>query len=349
MEVNVQKTVKYIFSLVIAGVLVYYSFRGVAWSDFTEGLQQCTWWMLALSMLAGASAFGLRGLRWRRLIQPIAATATADATATAEPTATAEAAAKEPGRLDTYDAVTIGNVSNMIFPFLGDFVRCGIVAKNTRTRYDRVFGTVALERVLDLATIGLLFVILFAFKWEVFGTFFMENIWRPAIARFDWIVWLALGIVAVAGLAAVVAIFMVHDKYPALDKVYKAFAGLFQGFGSILKIKGWGFFVAETLLIWAMYWLQIVLLTHAFPAAVGMGIIDALFIMIVGSIASFVPVPNGVGAYHYLVALALSGLYPMGFTWATAIVFATIAHESQAITMVITGAISYVRQLVSRQ
>ena len=105
--------------------------------------------------------------------------------------------------------------------------------------------------------------------------------------------------------------------------------------------KKWAFML-QTALIWAMYWLQIVFLTHALPAAEGMGIVDALFIMLAGSIASFVPVPGGFGAYHYLVALSLSSLY--GFSWQMGIVFATIAHESQALTMIITGASSFLRQ-----
>lgn len=322
MEANLKKTLRYIVSLALAGLLLFASFHGVEWADFVAGLKECRWWFLLLSMLAGAAAFMLRGLRWRNLLSPLSEDGI--------------------GRRDAYDAVTIGNVSNMVFPFLGEFVRCGLVSKKQKIRYDKVLGTVALERVWDMLSVAILFVILFVFTWVKFGAFFTERIWLPLTSRFTWVVWLILAIVFVTGCAVLYAIISYRGSNSLLNRIHDAFSGLFQGFGSVLRMEKKWAFMLQTALIWAMYWLQIVFLTHALPAAEGMGIVDALFIMLAGSIASFVPVPGGFGAYHYLVALSLSSLY--GFSWQMGIVFATIAHESQALTMIITGAASFLRQ-----
>lgn len=324
MNTKISKAIKYVLSVLFAAVLLYVSFRGVKWSDFAMGLKECRWWFLGASMLAGASAFALRGLRWRRLLSPIG----------------------DVKALDAYDAVTIGNVSNMVFPFLGEFVRCGIVSRGSKMRYGKVIGTIALERVWDMLSVVILFLILFAFKWNVFGSFFTERIWTPLVNRFSWVVWLVLGIIAIVGCVAMWAIVRFHERNAFLSKIHHVAGGLIQGFLSVLKMEKKGYFILDTALIWTMYWLQIVFLTHALPAAAGMNIIDALFIMLAGSIASFVPVPGGFGAYHYLVALSLSSLY--GFTWQAGIVFATVAHESQALTMLITGAASFVRQSIIR-
>ncbi|MCQ2145707.1 MAG: flippase-like domain-containing protein [Bacteroidales bacterium] len=326
MEANLKKTLRYIVSLALAGLLLFASFHGVEWADFVAGLKECRWWFLLLSMLAGAAAFMLRGLRWRNLLSPLSEGGI--------------------GRLDAYDAVTIGNVSNMVFPFLGEFVRCGLVSKKQKIRYDKVLGTVALERVWDMLSVAILFVILFVFTWVKFGAFFTERIWLPLTSRFTWVVWLILAIVSVTGCAVLYAIVSSRGSNSLLNRIHDAFSGLFQGFGSVLRMEKKWAFMLQTALIWAMYWLQIVFLTHALPAAEGMGIVDALFIMLAGSIASFVPVPGGFGAYHYLVALSLSSLY--GFSWQMGIVFATIAHESQALTMIITGAASFLRQSIRR-
>ena len=342
MEANIKKTLRYIVSVALAGLLLFASFHGVEWADFVAGLKECRWWFLLLSMLAGAAAFMLRGLRWRNLLSPLSEDGI--------------------GRLDAYDAVTIGNVSNMVFPFLGEFVRCGLVSKKQKIRYDKVLGTVALERVWDMLSVAILFVILFikrlfrslntivqVHKIETTVTmnvvshgFFTERIWLPLTSRFTWVVWLMLAIVFVTGCAVLYAIISYRGSNSLLNRIHDAFSGLFQGFGSVLRMEKKWAFMLQTALIWAMYWLQIVFLTHALPAAEGMGIADALFIMLAGSIASFVPVPGGFGAYHYLVALSLSSLY--GFSWQMGIVFATIAHESQALTMIITGAASFLRQ-----
>lgn len=314
------RMVKYAGSLVFAGILLYVSFRGVKWTDFVQALAGCRWWFLGASMLAGVSAFVLRGLRWRRILAPMGKVEASD----------------------TYDAVTIGNVSNMLFPFLGEFVRCGLVSRRSKLRYDKVLGTVALERVWDMLSVAVLFMVLFVFTWVKFGGFFMEKMWLPLVNRFTWVVWLMLGITVMAGSGVVVAIVKFHERNALLGRIYGTFGGLLQGFGSVLRMDNKWSFIFETALIWAMYWLQIIFLIHAIPAAAGMNVIDALFIMLAGSIASFIPVPGGFGAYHYLVALSLSSLY--GFSWQAGIVFATVAHESQALTMLVTGAASFIRQ-----
>ena len=67
--------------------------------------------------------------------------------------------------------------------------------------------------------------------------------------------------------------------------------------------------------------------------------IDALFLSLVGGLGFAVPVPGGIGAFHFVIGLALSTLY--GIPMETGIIYATISHTSQAITQIIFGAASY--------
>ena len=71
-----------------------------------------------------------------------------------------------------------------------------------------------------------------------------------------------------------------------------------------------------------------------------LGPMDALFLMLVGSLSSLVPVPGGFGAFQYLVALALSTVY--GIPFGVGIIFATLSHESQTLTMIVCGTASYI-------
>ena len=74
---------------------------------------------------------------------------------------------------------------------------------------------------------------------------------------------------------------------------------------------------------------------------------DAFFLMIAGSISSVVPVPGGFGAYHGVVAGALLSIWniPMG----TGMIFATLSHESQAITQALCGLASYIHESFFRK
>ena len=62
--------------------------------------------------------------------------------------------------------------------------------------------------------------------------------------------------------------------------------------------------------------------------------------MIVGGLGWAVPVQGGLGAYHFIVSLALASVY--GIAQTTGVVFATISHEAQALAMIVCGVASLV-------
>jgi hypothetical protein len=62
--------------------------------------------------------------------------------------------------------------------------------------------------------------------------------------------------------------------------------------------------------------------------------------MIIGGFGWVVPVQGGLGAYHFIVSLALSSVY--GISQTTGVVFATISHEAQALVMILCGAASLI-------
>ncbi len=100
-------------------------------------------------------------------------------------------------------------------------------------------------------------------------------------------------------------------------------------------------FVLYTVLIWTMYVLMSWSGLKALPPLAGLGISDALFISAVGNVASVIPVPGGIGAFHYLVKATLMSLF--GATENMGLVYAVFCHESHAIIIIILGIISYIR------
>jgi len=328
MTSRLKQILKYVISIAIAAGLLYFSFRGVDWGEFAKGIKDCNWAIILLSMSCGAIAFALRGLRWRLLLKPL------------EPSIRI---------MSPINAINIGNLTNMAVPYIGEFVRCGFVAKGAKRDipYDKTLGTIALERVWDLFSLGIIFLIILLFGWDSFGSFFIDKIWAPlcsvsAVKRY--ILAFAVLLLVAASIAGVI---FLKDKNPVFGKIYNFLNGLKEGFMSWLKMKEKVSFLLLTILVWAMYWLQMVLLSRALPCISGMSLMDSLFLMLAGSVASVVPVPGGFGAYHYLMASALSAIF--GYSWAIGILYATIAHESQAITMIITGIASYFAETLRKK
>jgi len=335
MKEKLGKILKYTVSAALAVTLLYFSFRKVDWAEFWDQLLECNWILIICSMAAGAAAFWIRGLRWKQILTPL-----------------------DPGTraLTAINGVNISNVANMVIPFSGEFVRSGLVAKHSTrdpqtgipaVTYDRALGTAALERFWDVITVIIFLIVLLIFKRDVFGDYLLNKIWMPLVGRFQGNAWLILALSAGVLAYFFWAVKHYSDRSKFCAKVSGVLHRLLEGFGSCLHMEKKGLFLLYTVLIWGMYWLQMVFVTSAMPSVSGLGLIDALFLMLIGSFASVMPTPGGFGAYHYLVSVAMATIY--GFPQAgIGIVYATISHESQSATMLLTGLGSYISESLRR-
>ena len=340
---------KYGVSIALAAVLLYFSFRGVGWGDFLEGLKACRWGFVILSMLFGALAFYLRALRWRELLLPIDRTTS---------------------RLTCFNAINISYLVNLALPRVGEFVRCGYITAHSPkdsgagepnrrvASYDKVLGTAALERSADvLAMFGILAIFL-AFTWNRFGGFFAEKIFGAVSGGVSSgkTAILVAGVSAV--FAAILCAILFADRWKPLAKVRDFCKGVWSGFLSCLRMKGGWRFLLLTAGIWFCYWMMSATILWALQGispdsvspelaeAVGalqtLNLTDAMFLMIAGSLSSIVPVPGGFGAFHFIVSSAISYVY--GIPAQFGMIFATLSHESQALNQILWGGISWISE-----
>ena len=325
MKEGLSRVLKYSFWTVLAAVLLYFSFRGVDWKEFWKVLGQCSWVMVALAMVSGVLSFIVRALRWRLLLLPD------------EP---------QTRLVDCYDGFAIGKLCDFAVPHVGEFVRCGYV-RTQRLTYDKALGTVILERTWDILMLGLLVVLLLAFKWSEFGAFFIDSVLEPVAGRLNVSLWLVAGVLLAVVAGGIAAVFAFREKSGFCARIASFVKGLGQGITSCLKMRGKDLFLVLTVVLWFLFLMMSFFIIKALPVDYGLTMVDALFIMLVGSVAGIVPVPGGFGAFHYLVAIALQTVY--GIPFEMGIIFATLSHESQAITMMVCGAVSYVHQTLKRK
>ncbi|MCD8313121.1 MAG: flippase-like domain-containing protein, partial [Bacteroidales bacterium] len=266
-----------------------------------------------------------------------------------------------------------------VFPRIGEFVRCGVITRRSVANhkitddssaasspdvsesveaenkddgtgsqkekdpevatYDKVIGTVVLERAWDVITLFILAAAILILRWGKFGDFVVEKMWKPASENLNFSLWWIIGGVIALLVVAVLLIVKFRDRSRACAAVCRVCRGILDGFTSAFRMKAkWKFFL-NTLLIWAMYWLMAVFTMHAIPSLAHLTAVDALFLAIAGSFGWLIPVPGGFGSYHFIVAIALQYIY--GLPFSLGIVFATLSHESQAVTMMLTGLFSY--------
>lgn len=329
MKETIKKIIKYTASAALAFLLLWFSFREVEWADFREQLKSCRWEFIILSMAAGSTAFWLRAIRWRQLLLPIDSSIT---------------------RITAFNGINIGNISNFIFPRIGEFIRCGVITRRSqpvdpavpehkKASYDKVLGTVVLERGWELLVMLLLLGVVVVGGFNRFGGFFVEQILAPMAQKFNFSVWWLGGIMAALAAGALWLLWHFREKSGFCAKVWGIVRGIGQGFSSCFKMERKWLFFAYTALIWCMYWLMAASAMWAAPFLDGLDLIDALFLSLVGGLGFAVPVPGGIGAFHFIISLALSAVY--GIPMELGVLYATLSHTSQAITQILFGLGSY--------
>ena len=160
----------------------------------------------------------------------------------------------------------------------------------------------------------------------------------------DWPFAAALAVIAAAYL---ILVFRLRGRSRFCEKNARAISNIFSGLAVIARVRNKWAFVLYTIGIWVMYLLMCYFMFLAVPPLSHLGLMDALVISGVGNIASVIPVPGGIGAYHYLVSLCLESLY--GVQWETGILYATLNHELHAILIIVYGCLSYLHLTLKRK
>ncbi len=348
MDKKVKNILQYGVWVAVAALLLYFSFRGVNWQDFGTALRECHWGYVVLSMVLGAAAFCLRALRWRMQLLPLDAST---------------------ARVTTWNAINICTITNYVLPRVGEIVRCGYVVKHSGrdgegkrlVTFDKALGTVVADRVWDGLSLLVVALLIFGLLWNRFGSFLSENLF-PGLSGKVHLWWiLALGALLAGGL--VYLCWRFRDREGFRGRVWSWIRGIYDGLVSCLHMRRGWLFLLYTVFIWILYWFMSACIMWALqgidPASVspeladalakieGLRMADALLLMFAGAVSSLIPVPGGFGAFHGAVALALSSVY--GVPFAAGLIFATLSHESQAITGIACGACSYIHETFFRR
>ncbi len=316
MTAKTKDIVKYSLSAALAVLLVWIAFRNVDWKSFLGGLKVTRWGYVIPFLLASVAALVLRTTRWRDLLR---------SSGHAVPW------------LRVWDSHNVGNLANVALPGSGEFIRCGYVVG--KDGFGDAFGTAMMERAWDLAAVVVMIVLALVLDGSKFGPFFVEQVWTPLSGRLNFSLWWLIALVAVLLVLFLWTVFHFRGRNTFCRKVADALSSVGRGFASFFRLPRKGLFLLYTLGIWLMYLLMCFCILKAVPELSGLGMEDALFFTAVGNIASVIPVPGGIGAYHYLVALSVSSLY--GGSWETGLLFATLQHELHALLVILLGVVSY--------
>lgn len=317
MNSTLKNILKYAIFLGIGGALLYLAFKDAEIDELKEILRNAKYEYVVASMIMGYLAFISRGMRWVILLEPLG---------------------KKPALWNAIHAVTLGYFVNIFVPRAGELARCTALQQTDKIPVDKLFGTVILERVIDLIMLMLLVILTFILEFDRLNSFF-----DTAFSEGDGNGSLMIkGIIVGFGVLVLAALYFLRHKFknlPFYSKIRTFLTGIKEGIKSISQLKSKWPFILHTLFIWTTYYLMVYICVFSLPVTEHLDPSSGLFVMIVAGFGMVIPAPGGIGSYHYLVMLALGVL---GISRTDGLGFATLVHSGQVIMTVVSGIVALI-------
>ena len=229
-----------------------------------------------------------------------------------------------------YHSVMIGYIINLTIPRSGELARAGYFSRYQKTKSDQVFGTIVVERVVDLIMFASVFLIAFFLQSDQDKFQELRQMGDSSSNPLVFPIFLLI--------ISVVSIIVISIK-KIRDKAWNFLKGIYQGATTILKLKNKLAYILHTLFIWTAYVAMLWITAMALPDLKDINI-NAIFACFIAGTIAIGATPGGIGLYPIMVASALTQLY--GYDGQVAKSFGMLMWSSQTIFMVLLGVISLI-------
>ncbi|MCB0400844.1 MAG: flippase-like domain-containing protein [Flavobacteriales bacterium] len=201
-----------------------------------------------------------------------------------------------------YHSVMIGYLINLTIPRSGEVARAGYYAKYEKgASFNKVFGTIIVERVVDLLMLGIVMLTTVYLQKDVEAFHAIKDSGKSGSSFPQWIYFVVGGVV----IAGIVVVFLVEK---IKQKIKELFKGIFEGIKTIIQLKQRVPYILHTLFIWACYLGMIWVCSFTLPETSNLSIAAVFAAFTVGGIA-ISATPGGLGLYPFMVGEVLGVLY----------------------------------------
>lgn len=303
--------------ILLSALFLYLSFRKVNFAEMLSAFAKANYWYVLPMLVVIALSHFLRSWRWQFLLQPIRFV-----------------------RLPTlFSALLIGYTANSFLPaHLGELVRAYLVQRNAKMSGSAVFGTIVVERIIDVLTLLLLMALTLLVYPEL-----------PEVARQG-------GYFTIAGMVVIMLVLLVMKVHRAKSlhvlrsltgflaadrqkKITDLVSAFLEGVVPLKSASHYAIVVLLSLIIWACYGavFQLGFYAFGFTETYSLPWMAALVLLVTTTIAVVVPSsPGYVGAYHYLCLMALLQFH---VPESEALTFAFVVHGINFLPLIPVGLI----------
>ena len=312
----IRKTLNVTMSLLLGGAILYWMYRDFDFNSVRHVLlHEMNWWWMLASFPFCVMAQAFRGLRWKQALEPLD---------------------EKPKASSCIHAIFISYAASLIVPRIGEFTRCGVLAKKEGVSFPKALGTVVTERAIDSLIILFIAATVFLMQLPVFLRFFTKTGTRldditGVLGQFSSTGYL---VVAACALGTLIGAYIFRRKLAFYDRVKATLGGVLDGITSLKSISNVPLFLFYSFGIWVAYFLHYYITFFCFESTSHLGIVCGIVSFIVGCMAVLVPTPNGAGPWHFAVKTMLI-LYGLADT--EALIFVIVVHSIQTLMVALLG------------
>jgi glycosyltransferase 2 family protein len=315
-----RRSLNIFLSVLVMLILLWLALRQVELDELLEQLFTVNiGWVIPFTIVLAISHY-LRAERWRLLIPDY-----------------------EPSRPTLFAGVMLGYMANYVLPRLGEISRPVYVARQEERSSGEMFGTIVLERMVDLISlVSILLVIIIFYIGD-------QSTMIRLMGSDQWGLMLTLLLIALLVASVLFWLFVRWlrslerrqvVKHPMLLWLIRFMDHIWEGLRSIRSVRSWPLFFLHSAGIWLGYIIMSWLPFHMLDLHVhfDLGLTEAMVITVIAAVGITIPTPGGAGSYHLLVQQGLWVLYAVPLS--TGLIYATVTHAVTLLAVVLVGTIA---------
>lgn len=286
----------------------YYSTSEEDRSEIIHYIKNADLFWVGVSVFLGILTHLSRAVRWNYLLQPLG---------------------YRPKLFNNILIILTAYFTNLGIPRSGEILRATALATYEHVPFQKGFGTIVTERVIDLVMLFLIVAIALFLQTDIIWGFLQQKGFNLVLL----LVLLATGILVLS-----LGMYVVKKSKSKFALKLKTFLrGLLEGILSIFRMKNkWGF-VFHTLFIWLAYIAMFWVIKYTVLETVDLSVSQLLVGFVAGAFAMSAT-NGGIGIYPIAVSSALA---IFGISKVSGDAFGWIMWISQTLMIVVFGAISF--------
>ncbi len=297
--------------MAIGILLVWYSYHITSPQDrgqILRYIKEADMFWVTLSIIIGILGHISRAIRWNYLLEPLG---------------------YKPRLTNNILIILISYFANLGIPRTGEILRATALASYENVPFEKGFGTVVTERVIDVLMLLLIITVTLLLQTDILVGFLQNKGFNLK------------GLILLAGAGifglAVFFVFIKKSSTKIALKIKNFVKGLLDGVFSIFKMKHKWAFVFHTFFIWGCYIAMLWVIKFTVAETLHLSL-DQLLVAFVAGAFAMATTNGGIGLFPIAVSKALA-IFGIGTVSGDA--FGWIMWISQTLMIVVFGAISF--------